>query len=181
MILTWCEPSDPLEIYEHHKEAMAEDFLHHHRTRLGNVDLEYNDDIYNLALNDLQDKVISMGGRELSEYGLPQPQTVDNDRFAQGIGYRPGSADMAGTSYERLNYHKNKALKESGIVMKGVHVITEMEAIADKIDEKDSKQEGSIIVSEQYKALRWPYMVDYSITASMTYQFIMSPLMCKLL
>ena len=22
-----------------------------------------------------------MGGRELSEYGLPQPQTVDNDRF----------------------------------------------------------------------------------------------------
>ena len=23
-----------------------------------------------------------MGGRELSEYGLPQPQTVDNDRFA---------------------------------------------------------------------------------------------------
>ena len=99
----------------------------------------------------------------------------------QGIGYRPGSADMAGTSYERLNYHKNKALKESGIVMKGVHVITEMKAIANKIDEKDSKQEGSTIVSEKYKALGRPYMVDYSITASMIYQFIMSPLMCKLL
>ena len=65
--------------------------------------------------------------------------------------------------------------------MKGVHVITEMEAIADKIDEKDSKQEGSTIVSEQYKALGRPYMVDYSITASMTYKFIMSLLMCKLL
>ena len=24
-----------------------------------------------------------MGGRELSEYGLPHPQTVDNDRFAR--------------------------------------------------------------------------------------------------
>ena len=24
-----------------------------------------------------------MGGRELSEYGLPQPQAVDNDRFAR--------------------------------------------------------------------------------------------------
>ena len=71
----------------------------------------------------------------------------------QGIGYRPGSADMAGTSYERLNYHKNKAIKESGIVKKGVYVITEMEAIADKIDEKDSSQEGSSIVSKQYKAL----------------------------
>ena len=56
-----------------------------------------------------------------------------------------------------------------------------MEAIADKIDEKDSSQEGSSIVSEQYKVLGWPYMVDYSITASMTYQFLMTPLMCKLL
>ena len=83
VILTWCEPSSPLEIYEHHKEAMAEDFLYQHRTRLGNVDLGFSDDIFNLALNDLQDKVLSMGGRELSEYGLPQPQTVDNDRFAR--------------------------------------------------------------------------------------------------
>ena len=38
--------------------------------------------ILNLALNDLQDKVLSMGGRELSKYGLPQPQAVDSDRFA---------------------------------------------------------------------------------------------------
>ena len=80
VIVTWCEPSNPLEIYEHHKEAMAEDFLHQFHTRLGNVELHFND-IFNLALNDLQDKVLSMGGRELLEYGLPQPQTVDNDRF----------------------------------------------------------------------------------------------------
>ena len=83
VILTWCEPSNPLEIYEHHREAMTEDFLHQHRTRLGNMELDFNDDIFNLALKDLQDKVLSMGGRELSEYGLPQPQAVDNDRFAR--------------------------------------------------------------------------------------------------
>ena len=83
VILTWCEPSNPLDIYEHHKEAMAEDFLHQHSSRLANVDLEFNDDIFNLARSDLQDKVVSMGGRELSEYGLPQPQAVDNDRFAR--------------------------------------------------------------------------------------------------
>ena len=67
VILTWCEPSNPLDIYEHHKESMAEDFLHQHRTRLGNVGLEFNDDIFNLALNDLQDKVFSMGKRDLLE------------------------------------------------------------------------------------------------------------------
>ena len=83
VILTWCEPSNPLDIYERHKENMAEDFLHQQRTRLNDNDLGFNDDIFNLALNDVQDKVLSMGGRELSEYGLPQPQAVDNDRFAR--------------------------------------------------------------------------------------------------
>ena len=83
VILTWCEPSNPLEIYENHKEDMAEDFLHQQRTQHQDEDLEFNDDIFNVALNDLQEKVISMGGRELSEYGLPHPQTVDSDRFAR--------------------------------------------------------------------------------------------------
>ena len=83
VILVWCESSNPLDIYEHHKESMAEDFLHQQHTQLGNLNLSFNDNIFNLALNDLQDKVLSMGGRELSEYGLPQPQAVDSDRFAR--------------------------------------------------------------------------------------------------
>ena len=28
LILTWCKPSNPLDIYDHHKESMAEDYLH---------------------------------------------------------------------------------------------------------------------------------------------------------
>jgi len=59
-------------------------------------------------------------------------------------------------------------LKESGIVMKGVHVITDMETIANKVDEKDCAREGSTIVSKQYQVIGRPYMVDYS--TSMTYQ-----------
>ena len=81
MILTWCEPSNSLDIYEHHKESMVEDFLHQQHTRLGNVELGFNEDIFNLAPNDLQDMVLSMGGRELSECGLPQPQAIDNYKF----------------------------------------------------------------------------------------------------
>ena len=83
VIPTWCEPSNPLDIYEHHKERMTEDFLHQYCTRLGNADLDYSDNIIYLALNDLQDKVLSMGSRKLSEYSLPQPQSVDNDRSAR--------------------------------------------------------------------------------------------------
>ena len=83
VILTWCDSSNPFDIYDHHKESMAENFLHQQHTRLGNSDLDFNDNIFNLALNDLQDKVLSIGGKELSEYGLPQPQAVDSDRFAR--------------------------------------------------------------------------------------------------
>lgn len=50
---------------------------------------------------------------------------------------------MAGTGYERhnlkFNYYKNTALNDNDIVMK--EVITEMEAIADKIDEKTGATE----------------------------------------
>ena len=83
VILTWCEPSNPLDIYEQHKESMAEDFLHQQRARLGNMELGFNEDVFNLALNDLQDRVLSMGGRQLSDYGLPQPEAVDGTRLAR--------------------------------------------------------------------------------------------------
>ena len=83
VILAWCEPSNPLEIYDNHKEAMAEDFLHQQRILHRDGHLEVNDDIFNLVLTDLQDRVICMGGRQLSEYGLPRPQIIDNDRFTR--------------------------------------------------------------------------------------------------
>ena len=75
VILTWCEPSNPLDIYEHHKEHMAEDFLHQQRTRLSNNEISFNDGIFNLGR-------IRFFPWEVG-YGLPQPQAVDNDRFAR--------------------------------------------------------------------------------------------------
>ena len=47
------------------------------------MELGINEDIFNLTLNDIQDRMLSMGGRQLSEYGLPQSQAVDNDIFAR--------------------------------------------------------------------------------------------------
>jgi len=83
VILGYCEPSNPLEIYDNHKKAMAEDFIHQQQVLLRDEHMGVNSDMFNLVLNDLQEKVISMGGRQLSEYGLPQPQAVDSDTFAR--------------------------------------------------------------------------------------------------
>lgn len=71
----------------------------------------------------------------------------------QGLGYHPGSADIATSSYSRLNYHREKTLKESGMNVNGVNVILQMEKIADKIDQKDSETEGSTSISDHYTAL----------------------------
>ena len=99
----------------------------------------------------------------------------------QGLGYRPGSAEVAGTSYGRLDYIQKKSLKENGLSSKGIHVITDMEKIADKIDQKDCSHEGTTITSRRYKEIGRPYMRDYRTSPSGTYQFIMTPLMSKLL
>ena len=42
----------------------------------------------------------------------------------QGLRYRPGSAEIAGTNYGRLDYIPKKSLKENGLFYKCVHVIT---------------------------------------------------------
>ena len=47
--------------------------------------------------------------------------------LGQGLGYRPGSADIAGNSYGRLDYHRKKALKECGLNSEEIHMVSKME------------------------------------------------------
>ena len=82
VILAWCEPSNPTELYDSFKDAMAEDFLHSYSNHSDNQEMPYSTEIYNLALTELQNKLYSMGGRELSSYGLPQPQVVNLERLS---------------------------------------------------------------------------------------------------
>jgi len=51
---------------------MAEDFLHQQHVLHRDKHIEVNNDMFNLVLNDLQEKVISMGGRQFSEYNRAQ-------------------------------------------------------------------------------------------------------------
>ena len=96
----------------------------------------------------------------------------------QGLGYRPGSADLSGSSYDHINYHSKKIVRDTCVVST---VLGDMEKIADKIDDRDAINEGSHEISAAYKKIGRPYMRDYAISATMTYQFIMSPLMSPLM
>ena len=83
IILTTCEPSDPLALWETHRNSMTEDFLHRHRLSLSESDLPFSDDMYDQALIDVQEKLLRMGGQELSTYGLPVPAQDAGERLAR--------------------------------------------------------------------------------------------------
>lgn len=99
----------------------------------------------------------------------------------QGLPSRPGAADLSATHYGRLNEVRKNVLQKTGVSVRGVQIVMEMEKMADKIDQKDSEVEGSTQMSSEYAKLGRPYLQDYCITKDITYQFIMSPFMCQLL
>ncbi|KAF8770993.1 hypothetical protein HNY73_018457 [Argiope bruennichi] len=55
-----------------HRENMSEDILHKTRITVNNMDLEYNDEIFNRALLVLEDKIKALGGTDLKVFGLPE-------------------------------------------------------------------------------------------------------------
>ena len=83
IILTSCEPSSPVGLWNQFKDMLAEDLLHKHRRQSNNPEAPYNDEIYNQALCIIEDKVTLMGGQPLEVYGLPKPQHGSEERLAK--------------------------------------------------------------------------------------------------
>jgi hypothetical protein len=55
-------------------------------------------------------------------------------------------------------------------------ILLEKEKLADAIDSADQVVEGSSNVSSKYRVRGRPYMRKYTLTSSVVYQLIMSPL-----
>jgi hypothetical protein len=77
IILTTCAPSNPKTLWEKYKESLSEDVLRQERRENPSMDLNFSTDIYNQALNLLEDRSISMNGKTLSELGLEAPTRSD--------------------------------------------------------------------------------------------------------
>ena len=57
----------------------------------------------------------------------------------QGLGYQPGSVDISGSSYDRIDLHREKILLDTCVLST---VVSEMEKITDKVDSKDVANGG---------------------------------------
>uniref|UniRef100_A0A8D8YMS1 ATP-dependent DNA helicase n=2 Tax=Cacopsylla melanoneura TaxID=428564 RepID=A0A8D8YMS1_9HEMI len=74
VMLSVCHVSQPLSLWENHKENLSEDILHNFR-RLANDDsLGFSEEIFNQALLEIQKLLRTLGQKKLSDFGLPLPQ-----------------------------------------------------------------------------------------------------------
>ncbi len=78
IMLMTCSLAEPLQLWEKHRDSMAEDILHRVQRQSPGEEIHYNDDIYNEALLELHNHVQSMGGEGVVTFGLPQPEVNIN-------------------------------------------------------------------------------------------------------
>ncbi|GFV35997.1 ATP-dependent DNA helicase [Trichonephila clavipes] len=70
ILICTCGLSNPLQLWDKYKVALSEDILHRFE-RMGQV----NNDLYlNEALRHVEDKIIRISGKKLSDFGMPTPQ-----------------------------------------------------------------------------------------------------------
>eukprot|EP00794_Sanderia_malayensis_P018495 gene18495-20346_t len=62
VILTTCFPSEARKIWDQFRQTMSEEYLFVHRRNVSDPTADFNEQIYNVALCNLEDRVIMMGG-----------------------------------------------------------------------------------------------------------------------
>ena len=70
VMLKTCDLSSPSKLWLNHRD-LSEDFLY--QLTQFNTGMNYNDEIFNKSLLDLEDMFLNLGGTELRICGLPQP------------------------------------------------------------------------------------------------------------
>jgi len=81
IILTQCNPSNPLSLWERFKEALSEDILNRVRRENPNEVIEFSPEIFNQALIILEDKCKTMSSKLLEQVGLPAPIRNQEERL----------------------------------------------------------------------------------------------------
>ena len=73
LLIQWKVIASPQNLWEKYREEFAVDILHKYRTTNKNPNIQYSEHIFNEALILIEDRVLFLGGSNLKDYGLPQP------------------------------------------------------------------------------------------------------------
>ena len=127
LIISTCSPSNPLLLWENHKESLAEDILHQAQHQNPGIPMIFNEGIFNECLIRIEDKVVTMVGKSLQQLqvGLPLPQRQEANQLSREIlretSYDVGQlAEEVATAVPQLSPDQLEAFnKISGEVDKG--------------------------------------------------------------
>lgn len=74
ILLVCCEVGNPSQLWDKHKEELSEDILYTVRMQNPDTNVDFSPAIFNKCLVEIEDKVLTMGGKELHHpsYGLPR-------------------------------------------------------------------------------------------------------------
>ncbi|XP_067947389.1 uncharacterized protein [Watersipora subatra] len=76
-MLSACQLSDPVQLWQKFKEHLAEDILFHERKLFQDQQLQFTDRMFNIALIFIEDQVLEVTNNNRSVYGLPRPVRVE--------------------------------------------------------------------------------------------------------
>uniref|UniRef100_A0A0B7BQJ0 Uncharacterized protein n=1 Tax=Arion vulgaris TaxID=1028688 RepID=A0A0B7BQJ0_9EUPU len=112
ILITSCNPSIPQNLWDTFKESMSEDILNRTREQNPDLQIDYNEDIFNEILIIIEDKVIDMVGKTLQELGFPHPARNNINRLQREIlketAYNAGDLEHYVTINEPLLVHDQK-------------------------------------------------------------------------
>lgn len=72
VMLVFCHLSDPLTLWDTHKNNLSEDIIRQ-MDRFLQGDADQKDEAHNKCLTQIEDVVLAVGGQSISNYRLPQP------------------------------------------------------------------------------------------------------------
>ena len=85
IIIVNCAVSNPAALWTKYRNEMSEDFKYQAQLRFPERVIEFDDNIYNEALISIEDQIVSMGGEELSKFGLPRANRTGLHRLTTEV------------------------------------------------------------------------------------------------
>ncbi|XP_045455771.1 uncharacterized protein LOC123665525 [Melitaea cinxia] len=73
IMISFCQITDPHLLWQNYQESMSEDILQRRRQELSSDDLEYDQNIFDEALNELNKEVESLSGKSIKDFGFNLP------------------------------------------------------------------------------------------------------------
>ncbi|KAL4143906.1 hypothetical protein QTP88_006160 [Uroleucon formosanum] len=77
IMLTFCQITDPLKLWQNYRESMADDILHRKRQELSSNDISFDQSIFDEALFELNKEVEVLSGKSIVHFGFPLPININ--------------------------------------------------------------------------------------------------------